>query len=98
MNLRQTFALTAILIFLLAFTNALPNADTERSGNLCERAHSFQYNYKFEYPSTMEIGKTYDLKITFTLSGSAVTRNPYSGTVKINTTGFDVSETSYEIS
>jgi DMSO/TMAO reductase YedYZ heme-binding membrane subunit len=77
---------------------ALPNLNTDRNGNLCEKKHSFEYNYNFIYDKEMEIGETYDLRISFSIFGSKVTRKPYKVSVKIIPDGFKLSKDYFSLS
>jgi DMSO/TMAO reductase YedYZ heme-binding membrane subunit len=95
----RLFLLLFAVILLLnpAGVWALPSSNTDRSGNLCERKHNFSYNYNFTYPQKMEVGKSYDLQMAFTLSGSEVAKNPPKVTAQIVATGLEVSETSVSL-
>lgn len=94
MKIRKFIFILFLIIFLsnITITSALPDQTTIKSGNLCERGHYFEYNYNFIYDNKLEIGKTYDLDISFFISGSRITDNPYKVNVKINPQGFDISE------
>jgi DMSO/TMAO reductase YedYZ heme-binding membrane subunit len=93
----KTTAVLVIALLLTAAASALPDSSTHRSGNLCEMAHPFKYSYSFSYGKNMELGKTTEFNITFTLMGTQVARNPYTVGVEIEASGFEVSETSFQL-
>ncbi len=97
-SLLLLLALTLILSSSTLAGYALPDSYTERSGNLCEARHRFLYNYKFTYVDALQVGESTTLKITFTISGTEVTENPYTVTVKILSDGFGVSATALDLS
>jgi len=100
----KTGSILPLLAILLILSSsalagyALPDSNTERSGELCEAHHRFTYNYKFAYTDTLVVGESTTLKITFIISTSEVTENPYTVTAKIVTDGFDVSATTLDLS
>jgi len=91
------------ILFIFAFlliiitVSALPDSSTQTSGNRCQTKHSLNYNYNFEYNNNLEIGKIYDLKISFSLKGTEVTTNPHQLNVKIVPVGFELNESSFSL-
>jgi len=76
---------------------ALPDTGTTKTGDLCEMRHSLKYGYNFKYDKEMVIGETYDLTVSFSITGSEVTAKPYIVTAKIVPVGFEASETSLSL-
>jgi DMSO/TMAO reductase YedYZ heme-binding membrane subunit len=59
--------------------------------------HPFSYSYFFSYAKSIELNKTTDFNITFSLWGIQVKRNPYTIGVEVEANGFEVSETRFEL-
>lgn len=90
-------AFLVITLLLTAAASALPDTGTQRSGNLCEMTHPFKYSYFFSYDKIIELNKTTDFNITFTLWGIQVKRNPHTIGVEVEADGFEVSEKSFQL-
>jgi DMSO/TMAO reductase YedYZ heme-binding membrane subunit len=87
-------------MLLAAFSclaSALPDAATERSGDLCERAHPFTYAYSFTYDRTLGLGSAADLTMSFSFQGTEVARSPRTVDVEVASDGFEVSETRFSL-
>jgi DMSO/TMAO reductase YedYZ heme-binding membrane subunit len=82
--------LPLILLLLISPVLALPNYNTDVTGQSCEMAHYLDYTYSFDHPNSIELGKSYSLKITFSIVSSQVTRNPLSVEAQITPNGFEV--------
>ncbi|MBS1266282.1 MAG: hypothetical protein MAG795_00249 [Candidatus Woesearchaeota archaeon] len=90
---------TLLILFIMPVSVlALPNSDTSKSGDVCEREHSFNYNYNFNYDKELEINKEYQLELSFSISGSKITRNPYKVSIELEPNGFELSQNSISLS
>ncbi len=98
MNAKKLLILLFFSFILIIITvSALPDSNTQASGNICNRKHYLNYNYNFEYPNNLEIGKSYDLIISFSLSGNEVNTNPHQLNVGITPVGFTLTESSFSM-
>lgn len=89
--------LSLIILSACILASALPDAGTQRSGNLCERAHTLEYNYEFSYTKEMVSDEEYDFTIFFFIHGLQVTSKPYTLKVEIQPKGFIVNESSFNL-